>query len=272
MAARIAALYIHPVKSAAGIACSSALLSPAGFEHDREWMVVDPHGRFLTQRELPQLGLLHTALAADHLQLTRPDGARLEVPFGHEGERVAVQVWRSACLGFDAGAAAAGFLTEFLGRPVRLVRFDASQPRLADPEWTAGHEVPTRFPDGYPLLVLSRESIDDLAARVGRPLEVERFRPNVLIAGVPAYGEDAIEELSAGAVRLALTKACTRCVITTLDPATATRADNEPLATLRGYRLDPALRGVVFGRNAYLLAGAGERLAVGQAFESVVHG
>jgi uncharacterized protein YcbX len=120
------------------------------------------------------------------------------------------------------------------------------------------------FSDGYPLLVLSQGSIDDLSARVGRPLAAERFRPNLLMGGVAPYAEDAATTLDAGDARLHLTKACTRCIITTVDPVTGKREDNEPLAALRQYRLDRALRGVVFGRNAYAVAGEGSELRRGQ--------
>ena len=163
------------------------------------------------------------------------------------------------------GPEVSGFLSAWLGRPLRMVRFDPSGRRLSNQEWTAGREVPNFFSDGYPLLVLSRASIEDLAARVGRDLPVNRFRPNVLLDGVAAYAEDHATRLQAGAVTLALTKACIRCVITTIDQATGTSQDEEPVATLKRYRYDNALHGVAFGRNAYALAGTGQRLSRGQA-------
>lgn len=263
MTAILAGLYLHPVKSAAGFACESALLGPAGLAHDREWMIVDAAGRFLTQRDEARLALLDTAIEGGRLRLTRPDGAQLALDLDHGGAATEVQVWGARCAAFDAGAAAADLLTQWLGRPLRLVRFDPRRPRLANHDWTAGRDVPTLFSDGYPLLVLSQASIDDLAARAGLPLAVERFRPNVLLGGVLPYAEDAAGVLEAGPVRLRLTKACTRCVITTIDPARGERAGEEPLATLRRYRMDRALRGVVFGRNAYAEAGVGEVLRRG---------
>ena len=158
---------------------------------------------------------------------------------------------------------AAQFLSDWLGRPLRLVRFDGRRPRWSNPDCTAGRAVQTTFTDGYPMLVLSQASIDDLAARVGRPLQVQRFRPNLVIEGVAPYAEDAAEGLAVGETRLALTKACTRCVITTIDPQSGQRDGDEPLRTLKAYRFDRAMRGVVFGRNAYAVQGAGTRLARG---------
>ena len=263
MNARLAGLYVHPVKSAAGIPLDSAQVRETGLAHDREWMLVDPAGRFLTQRELPQLALLRTHIADGALWLSTPQHNLSPLPVTHTGAAVEVQVWRSRCRAFHAGPAWSAPLSEWLSRPVRLVRFDPAVPRHSNPDWTAGRDVPNFFSDGYPLLVLSRASIEDLAARVGRPLEVERFRPNLLLEDVAPYAEDAATRLTCGAVELALTKACTRCAITTVDPHTGQRGDDEPLATLKRYRHDAALRGVVFGRNAYVVAGAGTTLTRG---------
>lgn len=263
MTPRIGGLYIYPVKSAAGIECEDVQLGPHGLLHDREWMIVDPAGRFLTQREEPTLALLRTAITRDSLRLTRPSGDTLSLPLTHEGERAQVQVWNAHCTAFDAGQEAAEFISTWLGRPLRLVRFDTRQLRLSNKEWTAGRDVSTLFSDGYPLLVLSRASIDDLSARVGHALPVQRFRPNVLLDGIDAYGEDAVPGLRCGEVTLQLTKACTRCAITTIDQTSGERTGEEPLRTLRSYRFDKALRGVVFGRNAYAIEGAGTSLTRG---------
>ncbi len=260
MRASLGRLFIYPVKSAAGIECEQVELTPQGFRHDREWMIVDPAGRFLTQREEGRLALLSTAIEGGRLALSIPSGDSIGLDVDHGGQSVAVQVWSANCRAFDAGREAAQLLSGFLGRPLRLVRFDRSQPRFSDSRWTAGREVATLFSDGYPLLVLSQASIGDLSARVGHELPVQRFRPNILLEGVAPYAEDEAAILESGDVRLQLTKACTRCAITTIDPETGDRAGEEPLATLKSYRFDRELHGVVFGRNAYALAGAGSTL------------
>jgi uncharacterized protein YcbX len=267
MMATLAGLYIYPVKSAAGIACTEAMLGPHGLQHDREWMVVDAAGRFVTQRNEAKLALLGTAISDGHLRLSSPAGTGPALDLRHEGEPRQVQVWGASVPAFDAGDQAAQFVSDLLGRSLRLVRFDQRHRRLSNQDWTAGLEVPTLFSDGYPMLVLSQASIDDLAARVGQDLPVQRFRPNLLIGGVPAYAEDGANELMVGRVRIALTKACTRCVITTIDHVSGERTGEEPLRTLKGYRHDPALRGVVFGRNAYTTAGAGSILRRGDAVQ-----
>jgi uncharacterized protein len=263
MKATLGRLFVYPVKSAAGIECESVQLGPQGFRHDREWMIVDPAGRFITQREEPRLALLSTAIEAGSLRLSIPQRQGIRVALDHGGDAVSVQVWSAHCQAFDAGAEAAQFLSDYLGRPLKLVRFDPSQPRLCEARWTAGRQISTFFSDGYPLLVLSQASITDLAARVGTHLPVQRFRPNILLEGVPAYAEDEASVLDCGAASLQLTKACTRCAITTIDHETGARTGDEPLATLKSYRFDRELRGVVFGRNAYALTGVGSTLTRG---------
>jgi uncharacterized protein len=269
MTAVLAGLYIYPVKSAAGIACNEAVLGPHGLQHDREWMVVDAAGRFVTQRNEAKLALLRTAIADGQLQLSSPAGTGPGLDLQHEGEALQVQVWGASVPAFDAGDHAAQFVSDLLGRSLRMVRFDPRHRRLSNQDWTAGLEVPTLFSDGYPMLVLSQASIDDLAARVGQGLPVQRFRPNLLLGGVPAYAEDAAAELVMRGVRIALTKACTRCVITTIDHVNGERTGEEPLRTLKTYRHDPALRGVVFGRNAYATSGVGSILHCGDAAQLV---
>jgi uncharacterized protein YcbX len=267
MNARLGGLHLYPVKSAAGIACESAILEPYGLRHDREWMIVDLFGRGITQRDDARLALLRTALDDTHLRLANPEGAGPAVALRHEGERREVQVWGAKCLAFDAGDEVATFLADWLGRPLRLVRFDESRTRYSNPDWTAGRDVPTLFTDGFPLLVLARNSVGDLAARVGRALPIERFRPNLVLDDIEAYGEDRATNMRIGAVHCVLTKACVRCVITTIDHERGERTDEEPLRTLKTYRFDAALRGVVFGRNAYVTTGAGAILHRGTAVE-----
>jgi len=263
MTAVLAGLHLYPVKSAAGMACSEATLGPHGLLHDREWMEVDAAGRFVTQRNEARLALLAPSIADGRLLLSSPAGAGPALDLQHEGEKRQVQVWGASVPAFDAGNEAAQFVSDLVGRPLRLARFDPAHRRLSNQDWTQGLEVPTLFSDGYPLLVLSQASVDDLAARVGQELPVQRFRPNLLLGGVPAYAEDGAAELVLGEVRITLTKACTRCVITTIDHVRGERTGEEPLRTLKGYRHDPALRGVVFGRNAYATAGVGSILRRG---------
>ena len=264
--ARIAALYCYPLKSARGLPLQTARLAATGLEHDREWLIVDAQQRFVTQREQPRLATLQVTLSGDdRLHLLAPGQPPLQLPQQFTGAACRVQIWRDECVAIDAGEVAARWLADWLGEGHRLVRFDRAHARLSNHEWTGGIDAPNLFSDGYPLLLLSQASLDDLAVRAGRRFPVERFRPNILLDGVPAYAEDGIDELRVGEVRLRVVKPCTRCVITTTDQLTGERDGDEPLRTLRSYRHDARLQGVLFAQNAVVLDGVGASLHVGQA-------
>jgi len=253
--ARIESLHVYPVKSCAGIAVEQPLLGATGLQHDREWVIVDPRDHFLTQRDEPRLALVRTTIETAHLRLEAPDREPLRLALDHGGEPRVVTVWRSQNPSFDAGDAAAAWFSSFLARPVRLVRFDPAHRRLSNREWTGEIEAPNFFSDGYPILVLSRASLADLNGRLGRELDMARFRPNLVLDGVEPYAEDRIRDIDAGDVVLRLVKPCTRCIITTTDQATGARDGEEPLRTLKSYRFDRQLRGIAFGMNAVIVRG-----------------
>jgi len=259
----LASLHVYPVKSCRGIALEEARLTEAGLEHDREWMIVTPEGRFVTQRELPRLALVEARLAADALVLSASGHGSVGVPFDHAGEPIEVTVWRDRCRAFDQGEAATKWLSAFVGRPLKLVRFDPSRPRASEAAWTGGLTALNRFSDGFALLAIARASLGDLNARLAVPLPMDRFRPNLVLDGLPRYGEDELQDLVTGGVRLRRVKPCTRCRITTTNQATGEVEGEEPMRTLTTYRWDASLKGVAFGQNLIVVAGSGERLRVG---------
>lgn len=263
----ITALNIYPVKSCRGIALTQARLTETGFEHDREWLVTTPEGRFLTQRERPLLAQIETALTADRLVLRRPNGADLQLPLNMTGPEIEVTIWKDRCGAFDAGDEAAAWLTEHLNKPVRLVRFDARRKRPSEAEWTQGVPAFNQFSDAFPWLLISQASLDELNTRLKQPLPMNRFRPNIVVDGLAPFGEDEVNEFIAGDVRLRAVKPCTRCAITTTDQITGERTTEEPLKTLKEFRFDRRLRGVTFGQNMVLASGLGIELKVGQRLD-----
>jgi uncharacterized protein YcbX len=154
-----------------------------------------------------------------------------------------------------------------LGRACRLVRFDPTHRRLSAREWTGEVEAENRFTDGFPMLAVSASSLADLNRRLARPLPVNRFRPNILLDGLPPYAEDRIDELCGAGLRLKLVKPCTRCRITLTNQDTGELEGDEPLRTLRGYRYDAGLHGVCFGQNIVVVEGVGARLRRGQRLQ-----
>lgn len=264
--ATITALNIYPVKSCRGIALKQATLLQTGFTHDRQWLIIRPDGHFITQRDDARLALIATDVAGDVLTLRAPDVEPLTVAMDVNAGSMEVQIWKDKCAAFDAGDDASRWLEAVLDKPYRLVRFDTSRPRYSDPRWTGDVVASSQFSDSFPYLVISQASLDDLNGRLPRPLPMNRFRPNIVVDGLPPYGEDEVMEFSAGGVRLRVVKGCTRCIITTTDQERAQRDGDEPLKTLRSYRLskDKELRGVLFGQNVILVEGAGRELRVGQ--------
>lgn len=255
-------LHIYPLKSARAIALPRAQITAAGLAWDRCWMAVDARGGFLSQRVLPPLARIVPELSREALTL-RTDGLPpLAVPLEACGESVAARIWKHAGTALDQGPEAAAWLSQALGVAARLVRSPPDSARRADPRYAGEIPAPIAFPDGFPLLVCNRASLDDLNGHLPQPVPMDRFRPNVVVAGLPAFAEDRIERLHAGAVTLRLVKPCTRCVIPSIDQITGLPG-SDPSPVLRARRFDRALRGVTFGENAVIEAGAGQLLQRG---------
>lgn len=246
----LSGLYRYPLKSAAGEALHETALDALGVQGDRRWMVVDAEtGRFLTQRLLTQMTRLQARwLGGTHLQLSAPGMAELQVAVPDEQAPLrGVTIWRDSLQVPDAGEAAAQWLSQFLGRACRLVQVSEPRARQVDTAYAeAGDKV--AFADGFPVLLIGQASLDDLSARVGRPLPMLRFRPNLVVSGSEPYAEDSWKRIRIGELEFRVVKGCSRCIMTTLDPQTGERsADREPLTTLKTYRE----RGgeVYFGQN-----------------------
>jgi MOSC domain-containing protein len=252
----VSALYVYPVKSMRGIPHAQVRVSATGLDWDRQWMVVDGKGTFLSQRTHPLLARIVPEITADALLLNAPDSRPLRVPFATTGDEVPVRVWKDQCVGVEQGAAAHEWVSRFLGRQVRLVRVAPDMERRANAQFAGSIPAPLAFPDGYPMLVCNEASLEDLNARLREQLPMERFRPNLVLQGLPAWAEDHIDTLSIGPVTLRLVKPCTRCAIPSLDHRTGQPA-TDPLPVLRKFRFDKALRGITFGENAVIVTGAG---------------
>jgi len=271
MAVRVQSLRLHPVKSCAGIDVKEALVVETGFDLDRTWMVVDGDRRFLSQRELPRLALVRPTLRSEDLVLRAPGMLALHVSLDTVEGRAEATVWKDRLAVYDMGDLCARWFSDFLGREVRLVRFDPEQRRIAERRWTGELEAETAFQDAFPLLVASTASLEEvnrLLVRAAEPAaEMARFRPNIVLEGLDPHGEDALGdvELDAedGPVVLRLVKPCARCTIPDVDPATGTQGHGVADA-LAAYRADPRVGGqVTFGMNAIVVEGIDRTLRVG---------
>ncbi|MFZ4876077.1 MOSC domain-containing protein [Janthinobacterium sp. Mn2066] len=267
---------LYPIKSCAGISLREAVLTRSGLmsEHvyDREWMVVDAHGRFLTQREHPRMALIVPRIKATTLELRAPGMLRLEVELGLPHPQLAptleVQVWDDTLRAYDCDEVTATWFSNAIGVPCRLVRFHPDVVRATSTKWTAGVAASTMFADGYPVLIAGAASLDDVNEKLraaGRaPLPMDRFRPNLVIGDIGAFEEDYADFLQFGATVLKPVKPCSRCPIPSVDQATGVPGP-DPLDVMQGYRAKPELDGAIcFGMNAIVTEGGDERIVVGQ--------
>ena len=260
----IASLHVYPIKSCGGIALNEALVIETGLEFDRAWMVVDPAGQFVTQRELPRMALVQPTLKTSEMVLRAPGMLALHVALDRVEAPTRATVWDDEVAAYDMGDLCAQWFTDFLGRPLRLVRFDPEHKRLSDHAWTGELDAENAFADGFPLLVASTEGMAEfnrrLAAAGHEAVTVARFRPNLVLDGLDAHGEDALDEIvfdgaEGGRVRLKLVKPCARCPIPDVDPATGEpgHAVGDVLAS---YRADARMNGALtFGMNAVIVEG-----------------
>jgi len=237
----LSALHIYPVKSCRGHSIPAATLDEFGLVGDRRFMVVSAEdGIFLTQRTAPRMALIETMLTAESLTLSSPGRGEVTVPLTESAGVRRVTVWKSTTSADDCGDEPAEWLTEFLGWPLRLVRMGGTYQRpIVKPAARPGDVV--SFADAYPLLITSEASLADLNDRLqeagAEPVPMNRFRPNIVVAGCPPFAEDAWTQVKVGATVLRNAGPCARCIVTTTDQLTAQRG-KEPLKTLATYRRD----------------------------------
>ncbi len=257
-ALRLTHIHIYPIKAAAGIPAATWEVDAFGLRHDRRWMVVDSRGVLVSQRTHPRLALVKPTVHEDKLTLEAPGIPALILSLRPtESTVVKATVWDDTCEAIWLGPGPARWFTEVLGSPCELVYMPDAIVRPADPAYApTGTRV--SFADGFPFLLISEESLTDLNSRLTQPLPMNRFRPNLVIAGDEPYVEDTLERFALNGIAFRAVKPCGRCVVTTTDQETTERGI-EPLRTLATYRKQGGE--VMFGQNLVHL-GTG-RLTVG---------
>ena len=245
----ISELYTYPVKSLAGISLETAELERTGIRYDRQWMVVEPDGTFMTQREFPQMALIETDIIDGRLQLATfgMESVTVDEPDIENNERVQTDVWGTGISAIRCEGPANEWLSDALGTACGLVTFPRDEPRQCNPEH-ANQGDSTFFADGYPVLVVSQESLDDLNGRLSEPVGMDRFRPNLVIRGTTSFAEDTWKNIEINNVGIRMAKPCDRCSVPTVDPQRGMLAGPEPIATLSTYRERDGM--VYFGMNA----------------------
>lgn len=272
----LTSLIFYPIKSCGGIAVQEARIAESGLSveglNDREWMVVDAKGRFLTQRDFPRMAAITPRITAGALEVAMPGMPALQIsltlPSPDSRRTIDVQIWDDHVVADDCGEACADWFSQALKTPCRLVRHRQGTQRHADPAWTGGTEVPALFSDGFPILVISEASLADLNEKLMRQdrsaLPMNRFRPNIVIGGVEAFEEDYAAWITLGDAVLKPVKPCPRCPVPSVDQASG-EVGPDPLDILRTYRINAKVNGAItFGMNAIVHAGVGALVRVGQ--------
>jgi len=252
---QVTELHLYPFKSARGIALPEAKIEARGFAGDRRMMLVDPSGHFITQRELPDLARLTALPGAAYLRLMLDDGPEIMVAPPHPERRMDVDVWKSIVSAAIADDSVNARLSEWFGRDVKLVFFDADAERSASAEW-AGPDSPVSFADGYQILVTTTGSLKALNADMDAHGEgfvgMERFRPNIVVDCDDAWAEDSWAAIEINGLRFDLVKPCARCIMTTQDQQTGSRSVPSPMPAMGRLRMsaDRRVPGPLFGWNA----------------------
>ena len=259
-------LHFYPVKSCRGISLERSPVGPRGIRFDRHWMVVDAEGNFLTQRQHSAMSQIQVGMVPGGLRLTAPGMPELDFPVDQSDEKLLeVQVWGDRVEAEYVGSRAANWLSHYLGIDARLVFMPEESRRPVDPDYAAeGDEV--GFADGFPFLLISEASLQDLNSRLDDPLLMRRFRPNLVVQGCEPYEEDSWRRIRIGDIEFRVVKPCSRCLITTIDPESGEKG-SEPLKTLASYRRRD--NQVYFGQN--LIHGAEGELQLGMTVEVLEH-
>ncbi len=239
-------LHIYPVKSCKGMSLRSVKVGPKGPAMDRRWMVVDKDGRFLSQRVLPKMAIIHAYFDDRYLFLSAPGMVPLMVPNAPASETRDVVVWKDTCHAHDMGDKAASWISEFLKTEARLVFLPEESIRKVNPDYATNPENQVGFADGFPFLLISENSLQDLCKRIGRKLRMNRFRPNLVVANCEPYEEDSWKKVQIGEIIFHFVKPCSRCIIPTVDQERA-ESSPEPLATLSRFRKVDGR--ILFGQN-----------------------
>jgi uncharacterized protein YcbX len=210
-------------------------------------MVVTPEGGFLTQREYPRLALVTPTLKNDSVTLSAPDFDSIQFGIQKSGTPTSVNIWKSKGVSaIDQGDESAQWFSDWLGVSVRLVHVDERYKRKLNPDYAVSAEDHTGFADGYPILIISEASLQDLNSKMESALPMNRFRPNIIVKNCEPFAEDTWKRVKIGDIKMALVKPCPRCVVTTIDKETLQK-NKEPLKTLSTYRNQEG--GAMFGMN-----------------------
>ncbi len=251
---KVSEINIYPIKSLGRISKKKISVERKGLADDRCFMLVDNNNQFITQRKHPSLALISVSQHENDFLIEAPNIDGLLVSINDFTKKLqSVTIWKDICSVLIANKTINQWFSEYIGFEVSLVAYDNLNPRATDPLFSSESDI-VSFADGFPILVISQASLDDLNSRLINPVTMQRFRPNIVVEGCDAFDEDQWRDITIGNVKLDAVKICSRCVLTTIDPETGIKdEDSEPLRTLSQYRKNikgiKSEKGVFFGIN-----------------------
>lgn len=241
-------IFIYPIKSLGAIRVSEAIVETRGLQYDRRWMLVNKKGRLLTQRQIPEMTLLKPALTAEGLEISHKHQniTPLLIPLDlTSDESIEVRVWNDLVWASFVNKEADEWFSKVLGHPCRLMYMPNDSKRLVDTDYATNGEI-VSLADGYPLLILGQESLNFLNQKLKHPVEMLRFRPNLVLSGGYPHIEDEWGAIQIGEVQFRGVKKCARCAIPNINPKTGKKGI-EPTETLKQYRREGTK--ILFGQN-----------------------
>lgn len=264
---------IYPVKSLGGISLSESVVENKGLQFDRRWMLTDKKGRFLTQREFPLMATLDVSLEIDSLKVTAKSGDSIAIPFteNQTGAEQRVSVWESKLNARVADNSVNEWFSDALQTDCLLVQMNENSKRIVSPYYAVRkYQDEVSFADGYPVLLIGENSLEDLNSRLENPVPMNRFRPNLVVKNAEAFAEDKWKKIRIGETVFHLVKPCARCVMTTIDQKTGISDGGEPLKTLANYRLvkRAGKSKINFGQNL-IAENAGTKIKLGDKVEII---
>ena len=246
----VSQLWIYPIKSLQGISLQTVQVEKRGLRYDRRWMLIDADNHFMSQRKAAKMALISVELADFGLAVRAPDMPILIIPYPDAEielyDEVEVTCWEDKMTAHHLNSSIDNWFCEFLGQDCQLVYMPEQTLRPVDPNFAKNDEIAS-FSDGFPSLIISEASLDDLNKRVDIELTMKRFRPNIVMSDCAAYAEDSLGHFMINDIEFNAVKPCSRCIVTTINPETAEIESKEPLKTLATYRRKN--NKVMFGQN-----------------------
>ncbi len=245
---KLTSIHYYPVKGCRGHSIPNAFVERRGLRYDRRFLIVDPDGLAITQRDIASLALVMPEVTDTTLSLAAPEMPTISLPVATDGPTRRAKVWSSHNIKtIDQGDEVAEWISSYLNTDARLVFMPSTTIRRVNPDYAVQPDDHVSFADGYPILIASQESLDDLNSRLETPLPMNRFRPNLVVSGCAAFEEDTWKRIRIGEVELALIKPCSRCEVTTINQDTLAKG-KEPLKTMATFRRVGGNK-VMFGVN-----------------------